>query len=378
MDDLKSGLPQLRVCQVIHSLASGGAEELLVELARTGSQRGLDVSVLSLMPLGQHQVAADLRSAGARVESLDLGTRWDPRALRRGAQVMADLRPEVIHTHLKHADLVGAAAARKLGVPMVSTLHRIEDTGTRVERFKQWLGGQARMRMAARTITVSDAQRDWYLGAFGVDPQRVVTIRNGIADPGPPSDGEVERVRREMGVADGMLLVSMLGVMRPFKGHAQLIAAAELLPADLPVCIVLAGEGPLRADLERAAAATGREFRFPGWITDVGRLLAASDFIVHPTLTDALPTALIHSLAAGIPAVASDVGGVPEIVSEQSGILTPPDDPVALAAAISELALDRDRRVEMGRAARRRFDREFRAEVWVDSLRTLYCQMLTS
>ncbi|MBV9660146.1 MAG: glycosyltransferase family 4 protein [Acidimicrobiales bacterium] len=367
---------RLHVCHVIHGLAPGGAEELLVELARVGPGRGLDVSFLSLMTPGASRVATEIRAAGAPLESLGLRTRWDPSALWRGPTVVAGLRPDVIHTHLKHADLVGAAAARRLNIPMVSTLHRIENVGSPVEKLKQWLGGQARVRTAARTITVSDAQRAWYLDAFAADPSVVVTVRNGIASPPPPHPAIRRAVREELGVADGELLAVMLAVMRPAKGHEQLLEAVQLVPNEAAVCLVMAGEGPLEPAVRDAASRSGCHVVLPGWVSDVDRLLSGADLIVHPSLADALPTALIHGLAAGIPAVATDVGGIPEIVTPDTGILVPPDDPGALARAISELARDPARRLTMGQAARRRFEREFSVETWVDHLSAVYREVL--
>jgi len=365
----------MRVCHVIHGLAPGGAEQLLVELAIAGPSAGLDVTVVSLMPLTGRRYASELLSLGVTVESLNLPSRWDPRGMVRAERVIKRLRPQVIHTHLKHADLVGAYAARRLGVPMVSTLHRIEDAETGVGRLKRWLGGQARMRVAARTITVSAAQRAWYLSAFRADPQKVVTIHNGVRSPAELTAPDRARLRHELGLEPTDIAATMLGVMRPGKGHEQLIGAARLIPEDSPLRFVAVGDGPLRDSLERSAqeaGVAGTRVLFPGWRSDVSDILASSELVVHPTLFDALPTALIYGLASGIPAVASDVGGVPEIVTPDTGILVPAGDVPALASAVVELAGDPDRRAAAGLAARRRFEEEFAAEVWVGRLRELY------
>ena len=365
----------LRVCHVIHSLAPGGAEELLVELAAGGPSVGIETSFLSLMPLAGYRVASDLAALGVAVGSLDLPSRYDGRALTKGVQALRRLRPEVIHTHLKHADVVGGFAAWRLGVKQVSTLHVIEDDVSGGPRFKRWVGAQARSRFAARTIAVSDAQRDWYLRTFAVDGTEVVTVHNGLAPPLSLPDAQRAALRGALGLGAGDVAATMLGVMRAGKGHEQLIEAARRIPTGSPVRFLLAGDGPLRHQLEAHAAAAGLlgdRMRFLGWRSDVAQLLAASDLIVHPTFFDALPTALIHGLAAGIPAVASDTGGVAEILTPGTGMLVPAGDSVALAAAVSALTVDPARRAAMGRAARRRFDAEFSAGIWLARLRRVY------
>jgi glycosyltransferase involved in cell wall biosynthesis len=373
------GSTRLRVCHIIHSLSAGGAESLLVDLATAAPDVGMDITVMSLMPATDSVFSEALASAHADVVSMDLGSRWDPRAFPRALRAMRSVRPDVIHTHLKHADLVGAFVARRLGVPTISTLHLLEDSVDGVGALKRWLGAKARTRVADRTVAVSDAVRDWYLSAFAADPARVVTVHNGVHDPGVVAVEQSAGVRAELGIPRDAVVATMLGVMRPRKGHEQLLAAAAKLPADLDVRVVLAGDGPLREALEATVQSDDKARRrvvFAGWRNDVAEVLAASDLIVHPTWSDALPTALIRGLAAGLPAVASDVGGVPEIVTPATGVLVPPGDPGLLAAAIADLAADRERRRCMGSAARHRFEDEFEATVWARRLRALYDEVL--
>lgn len=373
--DTVSPLRRLRVCHLTHDLGDGGAERLLIELAAAAPGVGLDISVVTLMPNAGQRHAAMLRELGVRVDSLGLSHQWDPRGFRRGIEVVRRHEPAVIHSHQKQADLVGAVVSSRLQRPLISTLHRIESSVTPLGQVKRRLGAEARLRRATRTVAVSEAQRAWYLKTFRPGRHPIVTIHNGVRPPEPVSDDERTQARRELSIGDDELLAAMLGVMRPGKGHAQLIAAAALLPATSRIRFVCAGDGPLLEQLRTQAARSGggeQRVLFPGWRSDVSRLLAASDLIVHPTLFDALPTALIQGMAAGLPVVASDVGGVPEIVSEGCGLLVAPDDPQALATAIQALVDDPSARAGMGAAARQRFDTEFAASIWVGRLRRLY------
>ena len=364
------------MCHIIHSLERGGAEHLLVELAEVARAASLELAVISLMPVTGDGYHDRLTKLGVDVRCLELPTRWDPRSMTRATAAVRQLQPDVLHAHMKHADLVGAYVARRLHLPLISSLHAIEDAVSSVGRAKRWLGAQARLRAPDLTIAVSDAVRDWYLATFHADPEAVVTLHNGVGWPELGADARAT-TRRQLGVGDETVVATMLSVMRPNKGHAQLLAASRLLPAELDLLLVMAGDGPLRDELERDCVGPNADkVLFAGWRTDVAELLTASDLIVHSSLSEALPTALIQGLAAGLPAVASDVGGIPEIVTPLTGILVPPDNAAALAAAIVAVADDPDRRRAMGLAARARFVEEFDSHVWVQRLRARYDQVL--
>jgi glycosyltransferase involved in cell wall biosynthesis len=276
---------------------------------------------------------------------------------------------------MKHADLVGAFVARRLGIPLVSTLHVIEDSCRPLDRSVRWLAARARTRTAAWTVAVSDAQRCWYLDTFPVDPSRVVTVHNGVLDRPPMNDRRRQELRAALGISPNSLLATMVAIMRPDKGHAELIAAAGRVPPSIDIRFVLAGDGPLRPRFEAAARAdrrTDERIVFAGFRPDIPDLLGASDLIVHPSLDDALPTSLIQGLASALPAVASDVGGIPEIVRPECGVLVPPGDVDALADVLTALAEDSETRRRLALGARRRFESEFDARIWAARLRQIY------
>ncbi len=363
----------LAVWHLIHDLGPGGAEHVLVDLARIAPGAGLDLRVVSMMPLGDHPYPVRIREAGVPVHSLDLVSRWDPRGPARLRQLVAGGPPAVLHSHLKHADLLAGSVAVRSGIPHISTLHLVEDRVNGVGRLKRNLAARRRMRTASTTIAVSKAVRDWYLAEFAEDPDRVVIVPNGIPSPEPIGDDARLQMRAQFGVESGEVLATVVALMRPGKGHDTLLDAARTL-RDIPIRFVLLGDGEERARLAARAAELGLDHSvvFAGFREDVSAVLAASDLIVHPSLADALPTALIHAQAAGLAAVASDVGGIPEIVVEGTGLLVPSGDAAALAARVSALAGDRSLRNEMGAAARRHFERQFEGDVWAARLRDLY------
>lgn len=365
----------MHACHLIHGLGSGGAENVLVDLARVSRDAGLELSVVAMMDTAGARHADELRELGIRVHSLGMSSRWDPRAFGRALRLVRRLGPDVVHSHMKHADLVGAVVARRLHLPWVSTLHVIEADSGAVARGKRWVAGSVRRRLAARTIAVSDAQRDWYLRTFPADAATVVTVHNGVLPEVTPDAGARRELRTSLGVEPGAVLALAVAVMRPGKGLEDLLAATAVLPADSAVQVVLAGDGPDRVSLESLAAADPRianRVRFVGYRTDVPALMQAADLVVHPSHADALPTVLMQAMAAGRPIVATDVGGIPEIVGSDAGVLVPAGGPVRLAGEVDALARDPERRAAMGVAGGLRFAAMFDAHTWARRLLELY------
>lgn len=366
----------LKVAHVIHSLGPGGAEHVLVDLAGAAPAAAIELVVVALSPVPDPVHARDLVRLGVPVVQLDLG-RWDPRAVPRTLAVLREHGVQVVHTHLKHADIAGSLAAARLGVPAVSTLHLIESAPVRrIDRLKRRLGLVVRRRLADVTIAVSTAQQEWYRTLARADD--VVVLPNGVADPGVPTAAARTAVRAALGVEeDGTLAVSA-SLMRPEKGHHLLLDALERLPDYLDLTVALAGNGPLLGELtarvERTPALR-RRVRLLGYRDDVPALLGAADLVVHTSLADALPTTLIHALGVGVPAVATDVGGIADIVTPRTGLLVRPDA-AEIAKAVEALATDAHHRAELGRGARERFLAEFAAPVWSARLRAVYESVL--
>ncbi len=373
-DDREVSSNPVRVTHLIHDLRRGGAEHLLVDLAEVAADAGIDMSVVSMLPLGDFRYATQLQESGVTVTSLDLAGWWDPRGPGRLRRILPDLQPDVLHSHLKHADVVAGRVALGSRIPHVSTLHVIEDGVDLIGHWKRRVAMRSRVRTADRTIAVSNAVRDWYLEASGADPEAVVTIRNGVPDPAAIDSATAAAVREDLDIGRDRIVAATVAVMRPDKGHDVLLDAVELID-DPRLVFVLAGDGPRAEALQRRAAGNDRVV-FTGFREDVARLLTAADFLVHPSRHDALPTSLLHALAAGLPIVASGVGGVPEIVPADAGWLVPPGEPVALAEAIVTVAGDEGGRRLMGKRSRERFEEEFDARTWAGRLRSLYAEVL--
>ncbi len=362
------------MAHVIHSLGAGGAEGVLTEMVAPARDAGVDVVVMGLSDAQDDRAAVALRETGASVHEFH-APRYDPRVIRTLQHALVRERIDVVHTHLKHADVVGGLAARRLGLPAVSTLHVIEDAPTGpAHRGRVRLAALARKQLFRRVIVLSAAQREWYELLSPGSPVRL--IPNGIRPPSVFSDPRA--VRAGLGVSQDELLAVTVSLMRPEKGHGDLLEAVRRMKAQ-NVVVALAGDGPLldhiRAQVN-ADPALAHRVRVLGFRHDVDDLLAAADLVVHPSRADALPTALISALAAGRPIVATRVGGIPDIATSECGVLVPPADADALAAALDNMAREPQQRAQMGLAGRQRFAEGYSAEVWVARLRELYLDIL--
>jgi glycosyltransferase involved in cell wall biosynthesis len=318
---------------------------------------------------GASQAAAGrLRELGVEPELVPfrrLASVRDHRAVRAH---LAAAGADVLHTHLRSADVVGGLAARSLGLPHVSTLHGFD------WEARDWGGGArarastrlvlaARRRLPRRIVAPSEALARGYLERTGDAPDHVAVVPSGSASHAAPGAGRA--VRAELGIGPEEFVVALLSWLHPVKRHGLALAAA----GDWRLLVV--GDGP-EAERLRRAAPPGAVFT--GYRDDVMALLDAADLLLHPSRMEGFPIALLEAMAARVPIVATRVGGVPEIVEDgETGVLVDPAVGARdLAATVAGLRDDPARRAELAERALRRFEERFTAERWAQRLRDLY------
>lgn len=368
----------MKIAHLVPTLHPGGPEIGLVDLAgRPARDAGIELSVIALASTSDTTLVSALRRLGVQVTELGFPP-WDPRAVPRLAKLLRERHVQLVHTHLPPADVVGAAAALRNRMPAVSTLHRIENLpADRRDRLKRSAKILARQRFVARTIAISQVQREWYRGLSGSAGDLVV-VPNGVADPGPVDAVDRERYRTALEIGEENVLAVSVAPMRRDQGHELLLDALEALPDELPLVVAMAGDGPLRPWLESRVDSTDElagRVQFVHRHHDQGALLGAADLVLHTARSGAAPTSLLRAMASGVPAVATRVGGVPEIVTADTGVLVHLD-PRAIADALVTLTGDEARRHRLGAAARARFLAGFEAVGWARRLRDVYDAVL--
>jgi len=362
-------LPVLNVLQVIPTLDRSGAEKQMVLLAAGLPRDRFRVEVAALTRLGP--LEADLRDAGIPVTRIGKRLKVDPFALRRLTRFMAGRKFDVVQTWIFAANVYGRVAARRAGVPVVITAEMAVDL---------WKGGtQLRIdrhlsRWTDRVVGNSNAVVEFYAGA-GVPRERLACIPSGIGDEEPPTVDPAE-VRRSLGLEPTCPLVLFVGRLAPQKRVKDLIAAFDLLQHVRPdFRLLIAGDGPLRRELEELASAfrLDRFVRFPGHRDDVPRLLAASDLLVLPSEYEGLPNVVLEAMRFRKPVVATAAPGTTEVVADgETGILVPVHTPTALAQAIRVVLDDRALAARFGQAGRERAETDFRAATMVQRFASLY------
>jgi len=334
----------MRVLHVDPERAWGGGEVQVLALVSVLAARG-HASTVAAHPEGPLALAA--AAAGARIIPLGIANHFDVRA----ALVLRRLAPgfDVVHFHTARAHAL-APLSRGRGARLVVT--RRMDYVPAGGPYVRFLYNRA----VDAVIAISEGVRTALI-RVGVRAERIRVVPSGIdarALAAPPAARAA--VRREWGLGDDEVAVVALGALEVRKGHAVLLAAAAGLASAAPrLRYVFCGEGRQAKALAGAAAALDGAARLVGFRRDVAACLAAADIVALPSLQEGLGVAALEAMAAGRPVVASRVGGLAEaVVHEETGLLVPPGDPTALAAALARLARDPDLRARLGAAGRAR------------------------
>jgi len=363
-----------KVCQLIKGLGRGGAEGLLPQVIRSGAD-GCEHSVGYFLPW-KDALVGDLAAAGVPVCCFP--ARSPAGMLLRVPAIARWLRREgadILHCHLPLAGVVGRLAAQLAGVPVVYTEHNLQ------ERYHPWTrrANLATWRLQAAVVAVSgDVATSIGRHAHPGVPVRVVL--NGIEPPPPPDPGAVARARAACGATDGAPLAGTVAVLRAQKRLDLWIeAAGAILDAVPEARFVIVGDGPLRGELEARAAAgrTAGRVHFAGLQEDVAPWLAAMDLYLMSSQFEGLPLALLEAMSAGLPVVATRVGGIGEVVDDGvSGRLVEFGDPDALGRTAVELLRDPGAGERLGERGRQEVAERFGVARMARELGAVYRDVL--
>jgi glycosyltransferase involved in cell wall biosynthesis len=354
---------------MIDALLAGGAERVAVELACGLDRTRFAPHVLVTRedgPLRALLEHADVPfTILGRSDALDLGPwRAAHRHLVRGA--------DLLHSHKFGSNAWGALLARTARVPLVVHEHNFSEEPTRSRRLidRRWIA-----RRASRVLCVSDSVAD-VERACGVPDRLIDVVPNGVRlDAAWPRGA----ARAELGIQGRSFTIGIVGRLRPEKAHDVLLEAVSQLARsgrDVRLCVV--GDGPCRAELQLQAARLGIDGRvtWAGERRDAATLAAAFDVGVISSHWEGLPLAALESMAAGVPLVATAVGGLPTLLDGDAGLLVPPADPQALAAALDRLFADRDSCTAYGSRGRARVSERYSFDGMVDRVQDTYDAVL--
>lgn len=366
----------IRVLWLIKGLGPGGAEQLLVSSARVADHTRFAYRVAYVRP-DKDQLVPRLAASGVPATLTGGGPRgqlWWPWRLRR---LMREV--DVVHAHSPLLAGVARLLARTIPArrrPVtVSTEHNVwgnfslptrllNATTAGLDRHRWAVSGEVRRSM-------------WRRSRAGAD----VLVHGIVQSDAQPDAGTRARVRRELGIAEHAVVAITVANLRREKDYPNLLHAAHMAIQEEPSLIVLAvGQGPLADEVQglHRHLGLGDRVRLLGYRTDVANLLAASDVFVLASAQEGLPVSIMEAMAAGLPVVATEVGGVPEAVADgEVGRLVPPSDPAALAETLVAVALDLPARRRMAQSARKR-SKAFDIRTAVEVQQRVYAHLANS
>jgi glycosyltransferase involved in cell wall biosynthesis len=342
----------LQVLYLVEGLAAAGVENHLA--CRTSAElgtRALDFAQVHTMPMG-----GDLDAA--------LGVRLF-RLIRR-------LQPDLVHLHSRiGADVMGGIAARLAGVPVVHT-RRVDNPEPRILVALKY-------RLHDRVIAISRGIAEVLLSE-GLAEDKLRVVRSAVVAERFARPCAADVIAERLGFPENALVLGVAAQLIRRKGHAVLLhALPPLLEQEPRLRVVFLGQGPLAAELERRIADAGMEsrIRLAGFRSDLAEILPCLTLLVHPALMEGLGVSLLQASAAGVPIVATRVGGIPEAVEDGvTGLLVAPDDPVALRDAIGRLLADPALRCRLGEAGASRVRRAFSVDGMVAGNLDVYRELL--
>ena len=381
----------VRVLRVIARLNVGGPALHVTYLARGLAERGYETTLVAGdVARGEESMAFVAERAGVDVVSLpglsrELSPVRDALAAWRLARIIRAVQPDVVHTHTAKAGAVGRAAALLAGrrPVVVHTFHGhvlrgyFGRLGTLLFRAIETVLA----RVSDRLVAVSPEVRDELVG-LGVAPaSKFSVIRLGIElEPRVSFDGDAGEIRRRHGIAAEAFVIGWFGRMTAVKRTDDLLSMlADVRERGIDALLLLVGDGDDRPRLEQRAHDLGlaRSCLFLGYQEDVAPWYAVCDAVVLTSASEGTPVTIIEALAAGRAVVATNVGGVPDVVDEcETGFLVRPGDTPAFAERLEILARDPERRGQMGREGRERMLSRYAVERLVDDVDALYRELL--
>jgi glycosyltransferase involved in cell wall biosynthesis len=356
----------VKVVHVHRMRGIGGSERHLLALLPALADRGAGVAFVGLDD-PDWDVAPFYDALGLPARRLRSARDLDPALPLRLRRTLEQLRPNVVHTHLVHADVYGALASPRAPWRIVSTKHNDDPFRAGAFRFVE----RALTKRTSRVIAITHALRRFCVERVGLPEAKVDVVHYGLDEVPAWREHDTRPPKGRFALVVGRLVEQ--------KGVDVAVRALAAFPDDVRLAVL--GDGPERPRLETLARESGVADRvlLPGRVGDVAAWLRAAELVLHPVRWEGFGLAVLEAMLAERPVVASAVSAVPELVVDgETGLLVPPGDAEALAAAAAELLADPDRGARMGAAGLHRARTEFSVARMADSTLEVYERALGS
>lgn len=338
-----------KVLHVIDSLDLGGAQTLLFEICRNADQERFEVEVACMHGLGVF--AGEFEKAGIKIHSLSPG-KWPPLYIPNFPRLLKRLDPDVLHFHLFGSNLIAKPLAALAGKRALVVHDHCNDAGR--GNPAMLFADALTNRLASKVIAVSDSIRDFLILHEGVDPDRVLTLSNGIDSQSflPAKEGQRSLAKSALGLPSDALVIGGMGRLVPQKNFSRFLDVAARVLSETPSAVfVIAGTGPQEEELKAKAALLGinERVRFLGHVSDRLCLYHAFDALLMTSDFEGTPMVLLEAMSCGLPVVASAVDGIAEVCTDgHDALLVVPGDVDGFTQALSRILREEGLRKRLG------------------------------
>ncbi|HEB71325.1 MAG TPA: glycosyltransferase family 1 protein [Nitrospirae bacterium] len=371
---------------IAHLIATnfyGGPEKQIVEHIKRVDREKYNLILISYIDNGaSNEIIQKAENEGIRYRTVPMSAPWDIRAQWKLSKILREENIDLLCAHGYKATVMGWWVKFRLGIPVIGFSRGYTAEDKKVA-FYEWLDRCALRRLSG-VICVSEGQRR-RLKTYGITPKRSWVAHNSISVDAmkKKQNGALRNsVFKRLGVSENEKMIVAAGRLSPEKGHKYLVDAVhKMRESSFEVSIVVCGEGVCESDLKRRARKLGvyDKFRFVGFRRDINDIFNAMDLLVLPSLTEGLPNVVLEAFACKKPVVATDVGGVPEVVEDGvNGFLVPPERPDLMAEAMAKILGSADEARRMGEAGYDTVKSNFNFQNQAKKLEKIYEEVLAS
>jgi glycosyltransferase involved in cell wall biosynthesis len=366
----------LRVVHVLTPARFGGLERVVETLAMAQVRAAQDVHVVASAGPGSegHPLFGSLRRSGVAVHEIAVPMRAYLRERRVLRQFFSDLAPNIIHSHGYRSDVLAGAVARDLGFATISTAHGFVGGGAR-NRLYEWL--QRRSLRSYDAVVAVSRPLVLQLQAAGIARDHIHFVQNAWAPQGQlhsPTEA-----RHLLGLPAEGRVIGWVGRLSHEKGPDVMLEALAALPNEPEARLAMLGDGPQLGALQAIAGRLGIAglIHWVGAVPNAYRFFRAFDAFALSSRTEGTPLVLLEAMGAGVPIIATRVGGVGDVIGSEEGLLVPSENPVALSTALHAVLMDGAASQRRAALASARLAREFGLDEWVAQYAQVYHEVLS-
>lgn len=363
----------LHIAHFIPALGVGGAEKLLITFAAAVQKTPHKMTVVMFHDLEDAELLKpELEALGVSVILVPFRKLINVSQFRALVKLCKEERFDVIHTHLTRANILGALAGYRSGIPVVTSLHNVNMRSQKHlyhGRLETYLLNYFVDKIIAVGWSTAEAHQK------RLHRKKIEVIPNAVKYHPNVSLDDISCMRQSIGAEPNETALLAVGRLNIQKAYPDMLSAVDIARQTFPnLKLYIAGRGQLKDELEEEIEqkALGEHVKMLGFVRDIPTLLSSVQIFINSSHWEGMPVSILEAMGAGKPIIATEVGDVPKVVGTDGALLVPPGQPSALASAICSLMSNPSQREAMGIAAKNHVDQTFNEKVWLKRLLNVY------